>query len=96
MNSIFKFDVDREKRWFASRRPSGKMIFILLGIVSTLWFLIRVVPKPSRASYPCMQAAAPFAASFLSYMAGLTLSVVAIRKLRSSGSGRSFIGAAFA
>ena len=96
MNSIFKFDVDREKRWFASRRPSGKMIFILLGIVSTLWFLIRVVPKPSRASYPCMQAAAPFAASFLSYMAGLALSVVAIRKLRSSGSGRSFIGAAFA
>ena len=96
MNSIFKFDVNREKRWFASRRPSGKMIFILLGIVSTLWFLIRVVPKPSRASYPCMQAAAPFAASFLSYMAGLAISVVAIRKLRSSGSGRSFIGAAFA
>ncbi len=96
MNSIFKFDVNREKRWFASRRPSGKMIFILLGIVSTLWFLIRVVPKPSRASYPCMQAAAPFAASFISYMAGLALSVVAIRKLRSSGSGRSFIGAAFA
>ncbi len=90
----FKFDLHREKRWLASRRPSNKFLFILLGVVSTIWFIIRVVPKPSRAAYPCMQAAAPFAAGFLTYLAGMTISVVAIRKLRSSG--RNVAGAVFA
>jgi hypothetical protein len=56
----FKFDLQKEKAWLANHKPSNKFLFILLGIVSTIWFIIRVVPKPSRASYPCMQAAAPF------------------------------------
>jgi len=89
-----KFDLHKEKRWLASRRPSNKILFILLGIVSTIWFIVRVVPKPSRASYPCMQAAAPFAAGFISYMAGLALSIVAVKKLRASG--RDTVGATFA
>jgi hypothetical protein len=40
--------------------------FILLGISSTVWFLIRVIPKPQRANYPCMQAAAPMMSGFSS------------------------------
>jgi hypothetical protein len=53
-----------------------KLVFILLGIASTIWFLIRVIPKPSRATYPCMRVAAPFMSGFISYLlavAGLTL-----------------------
>jgi hypothetical protein len=30
---------------------------IALGVGSICWFLVRVVPKPSRASYPCQRAA---------------------------------------
>jgi len=63
-----------------------KFTFILMGIVSTVWFLIRVIPKPSRAAYPCMQAAAPVMSGFVVYL--LTLSTTAFivklvgRKLR--------------
>jgi hypothetical protein len=42
-----------------------KMVFILTGIASTIWFILRVVPKPQRATYPCMRAAAPIMSSFI-------------------------------
>lgn len=48
-----------------------KLAFFILGIGSTLWFLIRVIPKPSRASYPCMKASAPFMSAFVLYLIGL-------------------------
>ena len=54
---------------------SGKLvnclIFIGLGISATVWFLIRVIPKPSRATYPCMQATMPFMSSFVIYLISL-------------------------
>lgn len=34
------------------------------GLGAFLWFLIRVLPKPSRAAYPCQRAAFPMAAAF--------------------------------
>lgn len=92
----FRIDLHKEKRWFSSRRPSNKLFFILLGILATLWFIIRVVPKPSRASYPCMQVAAPFAASFIAYVSGLLISVTAYRKLRSLHHEWNYLGSAFA
>lgn len=38
------------------------------GLGSLIWFLIRVLPKPSRAAYPCQRAAAPFASSFVLWL----------------------------
>ena len=43
----------------------------MMGVISTLWFLIRVIPKPSRATYPCIRAAAPIMSSFFVYMLGM-------------------------
>lgn len=60
----------------------GKMLFIAMGIVSTAWFLIRVIPKPQRAAYPCMKAASPVMASFVVYLLALTGSFAAYRKSR--------------
>jgi len=54
--------------------------FYFLGISSLIWFLIRVIPKPSRAAYPCMRAAAPFASSFILYLLGLSVSIELFRK----------------
>jgi len=54
--------------------------FYFLGISSLIWFLIRVIPKPSRAAYPCMRAAAPFASSFVLYILGLCASIALFRK----------------
>ena len=52
-----------------------KLAFFILGIGSTIWFLIRVIPKPSRASYPCMKASAPFMSAFVLYLIGLTATI---------------------
>jgi hypothetical protein len=45
------------------RMSYRKAAFFVTGISTLLWFLIRVIPKPSRAAYPCMRAAAPIASS---------------------------------
>lgn len=49
-----------------------KLVFLFIGITSTIWFLIRVIPKPSRAAYPCMKVAAPFMSSLVIYLLGIT------------------------
>ena len=59
-----------------------KIVFITLGISSTIWFLIRVIPKPQRATYPCMRAAAPLMSSFVIWLISLSGSVFAFRKAR--------------
>jgi hypothetical protein len=56
--------------------------FSLLGFSSLIWFLIRVIPKPSRAAYPCMRVAAPLASSFVVYLLGIFSSVLVLRKAR--------------
>jgi hypothetical protein len=77
-----KFDISRLKGklgsmrdWLANHHVPYKFIFIIMGIASTIWFLVRVIPKPSRAAYPCMQIAAPFMSGFVTWLlavAGLT------------------------
>jgi hypothetical protein len=62
----------RWTRWF----------FPVTGLLSLIWFLFRVVPKPSRASYPCQRAAAPLAGSFLVWMAALMGSAALYRRGR--------------
>jgi len=65
----------RIRDWMIKHHLPPKLLFITLGIASTVWFLIRVIPKPTRASYPCMEVAAPFMSGFVTYLlavAGLT------------------------
>lgn len=52
-----------------------KLAFYITGIAATCWFLIRVIPKPSRAAYPCMRASAPFMSAFVLYLIGLTSTI---------------------
>ena len=63
------------------------LAFFFLGIGSTIWFLIRVIPKPSRAAYPCMRASAPFMSAFVLYLIGLASTVYIFKKKK----GRLFI-----
>ena len=61
--------------WMRSHHIPPRLLIILLGIISTIWFLIRVIPKPGRATYPCMRVAAPFMSGLVVYLisvAGLT------------------------
>jgi uncharacterized protein (DUF362 family) len=59
-----------------------KIVFITLGISSTIWFLIRVIPKPQRATYPCMRAAAPIMSTFVIWLLTLSGSVFAFKKAK--------------
>jgi hypothetical protein len=59
------------KQRILSFKLPGKFIFIVMGVASTLWFLIRVIPKPQRAGYPCMRAAAPIMSGFILYVLSL-------------------------
>jgi Domain of unknown function (DUF362) len=42
----------------------------IVGFGALIWFLIRVIPKPSRATYPCQRAAFPLATSFVLWVVG--------------------------
>jgi hypothetical protein len=75
MSVISKFDILKLKGWpgivrdwMKSHHFPPKLMFFLLGIISTVWFLVRVIPKPSRAGYPCMRVAAPFMSGFVMYL----------------------------
>lgn len=59
-----------------------KFGFFFLGISSTIWFLIRVIPKPQRATYPCMQVAAPIMSSMVIYLLSLFGSIIAYKKAK--------------
>lgn len=71
----------RIRKWFKLRKIPTKMMFIIIGISTTLWFLIRVIPKPSRATYPCMRAAAPMMSCFVIYLISIGGISLAIKKI---------------
>jgi len=52
------------------------------GLCALVWFLLRVIPKPSRATYPCQQVAAPLASAFVVWILGLAGSTWACRRAR--------------
>ncbi len=81
-------------RFKGSMKIPAKIVFIAMGMVSTLWFLFRVIPKPSRATYPCMKAAAPVMSSFIIYLVSITGSIVAFRKFREKINRSKYIVAA--
>jgi uncharacterized protein (DUF362 family) len=60
----------------------AKITFIVTGIASFLWFLIRVIPKPSRALYPCQRASMPIASSFIIWLVGTIVSFKIIKTNR--------------
>jgi hypothetical protein len=57
-------------------------LFPIFGLISLIWFLVRVLPKPSRATYPCMRAAAPLASTFVIYLLGIVSSAVIYKKAK--------------
>jgi hypothetical protein len=59
-----------------------RFLFPLTGLACLIWFLVRVIPKPSRAEYPCMKVATPMAGSFIVYIAGIIAAMFSFRKAR--------------
>jgi hypothetical protein len=54
----------------------------VVGFISLVWFVLRVLPKPSRAAYPCQRVAMPLASGFVLWLSGLVGAALAFRKSR--------------
>ena len=59
-----------------------KWLFPITGLLALIWFLIRVIPKPSRATYPCQRVAFPLASGFIVWLLGIIGSTIAYRKAK--------------
>jgi len=57
-------------------------LFPIMGLISLIWFFIRVIPKPSRATYPCQRLAAPLASGFVVWIVGLISTTFVYRRTR--------------
>ncbi len=70
------------------KKSRGTLYFIVLGIVSIVWLLLRVIPKPDRISYPCQRIAAANAVTFITWLFGTAVAATffkkAFRKFRES------------
>ncbi len=60
------------------------------GFLALLWFLVRVIPKPSRAFYPCQRAAFPYASAFVTWLVAGPDVVSLLRKARRHARGRRY------
>ncbi|MDP4271064.1 MAG: DUF362 domain-containing protein [Bacteroidota bacterium] len=70
-------------KWILSlTRITRKTSLFIIGLGALIWFLIRVIPKPSRATYPCQQAAFPIASAFVVWLTGTLSSLFALKKLK--------------
>jgi len=78
--TTFKSKLDRVKSRLESLKLPAQIIFFVIGFLSTIWFLIRVIPKPSRANYPCVRATAPFMSAFVIWLLSLAGSVLIFKK----------------
>lgn len=59
-----------------------RWIFPVVGFVALVWYLVRVIPKPSRATYPCQKIIAPIAWGFIGYVLSFVAAIAAFRKAR--------------
>jgi hypothetical protein len=77
-----KGKLSKLRDWMKDHHFPPKLLFFLMGIISTIWFLIRVIPKPSRAGYPCMKVAAPFMSGFVVYLLSVGGISLAFKKIK--------------
>ena len=93
----------RIKKWFFKTCPKSgqivginkknvvlKICFPLFGLAALIWFLIRVVPKPSRIEYPCQQIAAPIALSFVTFVSSALVGFGAWKRFKALWHSRRF------
>ena len=60
------------KHHFFHRMKHAKGIwFHLAGILALIWFLVRVIPKPTRSQYPCQQLAIPISMGYIAFWSSM-------------------------
>lgn len=64
------------------KQNKGSIAYFAISILALCWFLLRVIPKPQRAMYPCQRAAFPIASSFVIWAFGMISSVTIFKRSR--------------
>jgi len=77
------------------KKVPAKIVLVVIGFLATAWFLVRVIPKPSRANYPCMRATAPFMSAFVVYLLSLAGTVTAFRRFKYYTASSRYVVASF-
>jgi hypothetical protein len=72
LHAKFSKKIEGLKTTLQSNSFLSKFLPLVLGLLALGWFLIRVIPKPQRASYPCMQAAYPLMTGIVIWLIGIT------------------------
>jgi hypothetical protein len=63
-------------------RKLARLSAALVGCAALAWFLLRVIPKPSRAAYPCQRAAFPVASAFVLWIGASLAGLFSLAGLR--------------
>ncbi|RCX13468.1 uncharacterized protein (DUF362 family) [Anaerobacterium chartisolvens] len=73
-----------------------RLLLPIMGLAALIWFFIRVIPKPSRAAYPCQRAAFPIASSFVIWLMGIFGGAFIFSKLKKRFYASRYIAASVA
>ena len=60
----------------AKRLNVPRIFFPVASLAALIWFLVRVIPKPSRAFYPCQRLATPIASGFIVWLISSIIGLV--------------------
>ncbi len=63
----------------------------LVAFGAFIWFVVRVIPKPSRIRYPCQRAAAPLAMGFIVWIIGFFGMSFSIRGIMKNIKSRNYL-----
>ncbi len=74
--------IQKSISFFKKKQYTAKIYFFIIGSLSTIWFLSRIIQKPSRITYPCMQATAPIMSAFLLWVFNVAVTVFSFQKAK--------------
>ena len=58
--------------YFQKHKLMKTLLPVIPGTLALIWFLVRVIPKPQRANYPCMKVAYPLMSGLVVWLTGIT------------------------
>jgi len=65
------------KKYIIHKLKNSKgIMFHIIGIISFIWFIIRVLPAPHRSQYPCQQMAMPIAFGYIAFWSVLIFGLI--------------------
>ncbi len=62
--------------------PAARALFPLVSLLAIVWFLLRTLPEPRRADYPCQKVAAGIGVGFIAWLGTVLLTMTGLRFIR--------------